>query len=118
MRKKVEEQKQFNLEEAFALWKREGKNGEYLKGQTTSECGDTEIWAFYRKEKKNEKQPDISVCKKVNDKMEEIAVLWITKNKNNDEKHLYGKTSENENLIAFFNDTKNNRPYIKAYFQE
>ena len=52
MRKKVEEKKEFNLEEAFALWKQNGKNGEYLKGRTTSECGDCEIWGFYAKEKK------------------------------------------------------------------
>lgn len=119
MRKKVEEKKEFNLEEAFALWKQTGKNGEYLKGKTTSECGDTEIWGFYRKDKKNDKQPDLSICKKVDDKMEEICVLWETKNKNNDGKHLYGKTSEKENIIAFYNeDSENNRPYIKAYFQD
>ena len=51
MRKKVEERREFNLEEAFALWKQTGKNGEYLKGKTTSECGDCEIWGFYKKEK-------------------------------------------------------------------
>ena len=80
MRKKVEEKKEFNLEEAFALWKQTGKNGEYLKGKTTSECGDCEIWGFYAKEKKNEKQPDLTICKKLDSgKMEEIAVLWATK---------------------------------------
>ena len=118
MRKKVEENKNFNLEEAFALWKQEGKNGEYLKGKTTSECGDTEIWGFFKKDKKNNKQPDLSICKKVNDKMEEIAVLWITDNKDGKGKHLYGRTTEKENLIAFYGDEKNNRPFIKAYFQE
>ena len=50
MRKKVEENKEFNLEEAFALWKQTGKNGEYLKGKTTSECGDCEIWGFSTRE--------------------------------------------------------------------
>lgn len=122
MRKKVEEKKEFNLEEAFALWKQTGKNGEYLKGKTTSECGDTEVWGFYQKDKKNDKQPDITVCKKLeNGKMEEICVLWITDNKDNKDnngKHLYGRTSEKENIIAFFGDETNNRPYIKAYFQD
>lgn len=133
MRKKVEEKKEFNLEEAFALWKQTGKNGEYLKGKTTSECGDTdiwgiytpsecgdtEIWGFYAKEKKNEKQPDLTICKKLdNGKMEEIAVLWETDNKTGTGKHLYGRTSEKENIIAFYSDGTNNRPYIKAYFQE
>ena len=120
MRKKVEETKEFNLDEAFALWRQEGKNGEYLKGKTTPECGDCEIWGFYAKEKKNEKHPDITICKKNKDeKMEEIAVLWESDNKDKKGKHLYGRTAEKENLIAFYNDDKeNNRPYIKAYFQE
>ena len=123
MRKKIEEtneKKTFELEEAFALWKQPGKNGEYLKGRTTSECGDTEIWGFYRKDKENDKQPDISICKKLdNGKMEEIAVLWISDNKDGKGKHLYGRTAEKENIIAFFNNEDiNNRPYIKGYFQE
>ena len=119
MRKKVEERREFNLEEAFALWKQTGKNGEYLKGKTTSECGDCEIWGFYKKEKQNDKQPDITICKKLeNGKMEEIAVLWETDNKNSKGKHLYGRTSEKENLIAFYGDETNNRPFIKGYFQD
>ena len=125
MRKKVEEKKEFNLEEAFALWKQTGKNGEYLKGKTTSECGDTEIWGFYDKQpdltvcKKLDKQPDLTVCKKLdNGKMEEVAVLWETDNKAGTGKHLYGRTSEKENIIAFYGDGQNNRPYIKGYFQD
>ena len=119
MRKKVEEKKEFNLEEAFALWKQTGKNGEYLKGRTTSECGDCEIWGFYAKEKKNEKQPDLTICKKLdNGKMEEICVLWETENKDKSGKHLYGRTTEKENIIAFYNKEENNRPYIKGYFQD
>lgn len=115
-----EETKTFDLEEAFALWKQNGKNGEYLKGRTTSECGDTEIWGFYRKDKENDKQPDISICKKLdNGKMEEIAVLWESDNKNGNGKHLYGRTAEKENIIAFYNSEDiNNRPFIKGYFQE
>lgn len=115
-----EEKKTFDLEEAFALWKQTGKNGEYLKGKTTSECGDTEIWGFYAKEKKTEKQPDISICKKLdNGKMEEIAVLWESENKDGKGKHLYGRTAEKENIIAFYNSEDiNNRPYIKGYFQD
>ena len=118
MRKKEETKKEFNLEEAFALWKQDGKNGEYLKGKTTSECGDCEIWGFYKKDKKNSKQPDITLCRKENEKMMEIAVLWESDNKSGTGKHLYGKTSENENLIAFYGDGTNNRPYIKGYFQD
>ena len=51
-------------------------------------------------------------------KMEEIAVLWETENKNSKGKHLYGRTSEKENLIAFYGDETNNRPFIKGYFQD
>ena len=119
MRKKEETKQEFNLEEAFALWKQTGKNGEYLKGKTTSECGDTEIWGFFAKDKKSEKQPDLTICKKLdNGKMEEIAVLWETENKNSKGKHLYGRTTEKENIIAFYGDGQNNRPYIKGYFQD
>lgn len=117
MRKK--ETKTNNLEEAFALWKQEGKNGEYLKGKTTSECGDTEIWGFFRKDKQSNKQPDISICKKLdNGKMEEICALWETVNKDGKGKHLFGRTAEKENIVAFYGDGVNNHPYIKGYFQD
>ena len=38
--------------------------------------------------------------------------------KNSKVKHLYGRTSEKENIIAFYGDETNNRPFIKAYFQD
>lgn len=118
MRKKEEVKK--SLEEAFCMWISKGKNGEYLSGKTTSECGDTEIIGFFNKDKKNYKQPDITICKRVDDKkLEEICVLWKSVSKDKTKPYLFGHTSENENIVAFYNDGKNPKaPYIKGYFKD
>lgn len=118
---KKEEKKQ-ELKEAFALWKNEGKNGKmYLTGKVKED--ETKLIAFMNTDKKNEKQPDLIVYVKPDEKTnltkdDKIASLWIQTSKNKKD-YFTGLTNDNEKLVGFISDGKNEKaPYISVYFKE
>lgn len=107
------------LESAFSLWENVGKNKkEYLTG---IDCNDHKLLGFYNTDKRNEKEPDIKVYE-LNDKNEigvNVASLWKNESKDKQVKYLSGVTSDNEKIVAFYNDdTSNNKPLIRAYFKD
>jgi len=117
--KKVEKETKKQLESAFSLWENIGKNKkEYLTGM---DCNDHKLIGFYNTEKKNDREPDVKVYE-LNDKNEigtNVASLWINESKDKKVKYLSGLTSDNEKIVAFYNDdTSNNKPLIRAYFKD
>ena len=76
-----EEKKEFDLKEAFVLWKNVAKSGkEYLSGFVNNE-EKTKLKGFFNTDKKNPKEPDIRVYTEVNDKLVEVASLWTNVDK-------------------------------------
>lgn len=110
---------EFNLKEAFVLWKNESKNKtEYLRG-FISDDKKVKITGFFNTNKKNPKEPDVRVYVMDNEgKNIEIASLWESITKNN-KRILTGSTNENEKLVAFYGkEHQEMRPYIRAYYRE
>lgn len=117
MRTKKETKKEFNLQEACVLWLQVAKSGlQYLKGH---DLNNNKVIGYFN-EKTNEKQPTIriySVDEKGN-KDKEIVTLWKTESLKKN-KYLSGYTDEKEDVIAFYNDSKNeNAPYLRVYFKD
>ena len=116
--------KEFDLKEALVLWRKEGKNGEYLTG-FVSENKDMKLIAFFNTDKKNPKEPDIRVFESIKQedgtykKSEtEVASLWTNVDKN-DKKYLTGSTNEKEKLVGWFGqEHQEMRPYVRVYFQK
>lgn len=118
MKKKTEEKKKFDLEEAFVLWLNKSKEGkEYLTGK---DLNDSKLIGFFNENKSNEKQPDIELYQVNKDgkKGDKVVSLWENESKEG-KVYLTGVTNENEKLVAFYGDKKEEkRPYIKGYFKE
>ena len=114
---KEEKKEKFDLQECFALWKHESKNNViYLTG---FDFNKNRLVAFYNK-KENDKQPTLRIydLKEDGSTGEEIITLWETKSKQ-DNIYLNGVTNENEKIIAFYGDEKDEkRPYVKGYFKK
>lgn len=128
MKKQIEEkklQKEEILEEAFVLWKNKAKSEEdYLSGNTVDAKGikDAEIKlvGYFNSRKKNPKEPDVRVytldTEGKQDK--EVCSLWENVSKN-DKRYLTGITDDKEKIIAFYNNSDNEkRPYIRAYYKQ
>lgn len=115
---KVEEKKK--QEEAFALWKKQGPNGEYYIGK---DLHNTYLIAFVNTDKKNPNEPDIRVYEQTEkgskEKKKEVCTLWVNVSKK-ETKYLSGSTSEKEKIVAYFNEDEKDekRPYIRAYFKD
>lgn len=120
---KTEEKKEFNLEEAFVLWRNKSKAGNfYLSGNTSEACGNKKLIGYFISNKQNPKEPDIRIYElnENNEKGNEIASLWENTSKT-DSRYLTGHTSDKdkEKLVAFFGkENEEARPYIRAYFKE
>ena len=118
MRKKAEEKKEFNLDEAFALWLHTSKDKkEYLRGKDLNE---NKIVGFFNTNKRNEKEPDIELYQvdEKGNKGDKVVSLWENKSKEG-RVYLSGTTNENEKIVAFYGDkTEEKRPYVKGYFKE
>lgn len=117
---KQTERKEFNLKEAFVLWKNETRKGKnILKGFTSEELDSTPLIGFFNTNKKNPKEPDIRVCTMKDGKADkEVASLWenIGKTEN---RYLKGTTDEKEKLVGWYNHNGNDKaPYIRVYFSE
>lgn len=109
---------EFNLKEAFVLWKNESKNKtEYLRGFTSDKK--VKLVGFFNTNKKNPKEPDVRVYVTDNEGKDiEVASLWESITKNN-KRILTGSTNENEKLVAFYGkEHQEMRPYIRAYYRE
>ena len=117
-----QEQIKFELEEAFVLWKQEGKNGgTYLSGFATS--NKERLIGYFNSKKENPKEPDIRVFDLNEDgqRKNEIAVLWENLDKKGG-KYLTGKTTyenvENVKLVAWYGkENQEARPFIRCYFK-
>ena len=119
MKKKTEEKKKFDLEEAFVLWLNKSKESkkEYLTGK---DLNDSKLIGFFNENKSNEKQPDIELYQinKDGKKGDKVVSLWENESKEG-KIYLTGLTNENEKLVGFYGDKKEEkRPYIKGYFKE
>lgn len=115
-----EERKEFDLEEAFVLWRNETKSKKHiLKGYTSEALGRAALVGFYNTNKKNPKEPDIRVCLVEDNKAgKEVASLWENVSPK-EVRYLTGVTDEKEKLVCFYGDEhKEARPYIRAYFRK
>lgn len=112
---KVEKEK-FNLDEVFSLWKKQSKDGkDYLTGTTKDGA---RIIGFINDKKDNTPKVRIYSTKEDGSREEEIIALWESISKQ-DNLYLSGLTNENEKIIAFYSNNKeNNRPYIKGYYKK
>lgn len=113
-----EVKQEFNLTEAFVLWKNTSKEGkDYLKGYTFNK--ETKLVGFFNGTKKNPKEPDVRVYSLVDGKQElEVAALWETTTKNG-KRILTGSTNDNEKLVAFYGkEHQEMRPFIRAYYNQ
>lgn len=124
MRKTIEKQEvkqEFNLKEAFVLWRNKAKSGDYyLSGFTSEECGSQKLVGYFVGNKKNPKEPDVRVytldAEGKQDK--EVASIWENISKN-DVRYLTGVTDDKEKLVCFYGkENEEKRPYIRAYFRE
>lgn len=111
------ENKKFNLEQAFAMWKQEGKKGPYFSGK----AGNIKLLGFYNGKKKNPKEPDIRIypCDADgNREKDAVCSLWVNTSKNG-KQYLNGEYI-GKKVTGFINkDTKGGkRPYFSVYFQE
>lgn len=116
--KKEEKKEEFNLDEAFVLWKHEGNNGVcYLTGNTPDKV---KLLGFFNNKKKNPKEPDIRIYSldENGKQSEEVCALWETESKNGN-KYLSGN-SDDDFLVAFYNDIEDNGklPYLRAYYKK
>lgn len=115
---KKEEKEKFDLQEAFVLWRKEGKGITYYTGYDLNK---NKMVAFENTTKKNEKEPDFRIYYENNEGKKEdksCCGLWYSESKKGN-KFLTGNTNENEKIIAFLgNVNEEKRPYIKAYFRK
>lgn len=113
-------EKKESLKEVFSLWERESKKGlDYLSGLTSDELGKKSLVAYYNKDKKNPKEPDVRVYVSSDDPKQEdkeVASLWSNVSKNNTQ-YYTGMTDDNERIVGFMNTSKKNEkePDIRVY---
>ena len=119
---KGEVKKEFNLTEAFVLWKNKSKNNvEYLSGKLSDEGSNVKLVGYFNTRKKNPKEPDIRIYDIDSDGSQGIEVCSLWENISKGEKrYLTGTTNDQEKIIAFYNNLKENpnRPYIRAYYKQ
>lgn len=115
-----EVKKEFNLKEAFVLWRNQSKAGAYYLSGNVSNEEKTKLVGYFNTNKKNPKEPDVRIylidCE--GNQGNEVCSLWeyISKNENS---YLSGTTDEKEKIIAFYGKKNEEaRPYIRAYYRE
>ena len=119
---KTDVKKEFNLKEAFALWRNESKQGKYyLSGYTLDDAGNkVKLLGYFNSDKENPKQPDVSVflVDAEGKRADKVASLWENVNEKG-VRYLTGTTDENEKLVAFYGkEHEELRPFIRAYYKE
>ena len=111
-----------NLEEVFALWESETKDGKtnYYTGKTSGDKS-IRLVGFINTVKKNPNQPDIQVYEQAEKGTEktQVASLWENKSKAG-KPYLGGQDNEKKKLVGFFNDNTQNGKYpsIRVYYSE
>lgn len=121
---KVEEKKEvvneFNLKEAFVLWKNKAKSGaDYLAGFTSDKK--IKLVAYFNSNKKNPKEPDIRIYSLDSEGKQdvEVADLWESVSEGKGTRYLTGSTNDREKLVCFYGkEHQEMRPYIRAYYKE
>ena len=111
------EKKQFDLEQAFAMWRNKSKEGKiYFSGKYQGE----RIIGFTNGMKKNPKEPDVRIYEideHGNMKKEELTSLWVNVSKNN-KKYLSGKL-EGKRIIGFIREKATEKqPYFSVYYSD
>lgn len=118
---KEKEVKENSMKELCILWHHKTESEvEYLSGNLSEELKYQKVIAFYNKNKKNEKEPDIRVYSLDDENKKDVQIisLWNQVSKSN-LKYLSGKTNENEDVVAFYNqDDDIKKPRIKVYLKE
>lgn len=119
--KEVETTKEFNLDEAFVLWRNTTNKGNHiLKGH---DLHGNKLIGFFNTKKTKPTQSDIKIYELnevdgKNEKGKEVCSLWETTSKK-DTQYLTGVTDENEKILAYYGKEEDEkRPYIRAYFKE
>ena len=119
--KQEEVKQEFNLKEAFVLWKQKSERtgAEYLTGKTSDEAA-VKLRAFFNTNKKSPKQPDITIY--TNDEKGErleVASLWENVSEETGKRYLTGSTNEKEKLVGFYTKVEDEkRPYIRVYYKQ
>lgn len=120
-----EEKKEFDLKEAFVLWKNVSKSGkEYLSGFVNSD-ETFRLIAYFNTDKKNPKEPDIRVYQSIKKEdgtysksEKEVASLWTNLDKK-EKKYVTGSTDEHEKLVGWFGqENQEARPYLRVYYEK
>lgn len=130
MRKTIEKQEtkevekevkqEFNLEEAFHMWKNTSRSGNiYLKGATNEELDPIQLVGYFNTNKKNPKEPDIRIFSldSENKQDKEVCSLWENISKN-EKRYLTGITDDKEKVIGFYSDENSKKPYIRVYYKQ
>lgn len=117
--KKVEEKKEFTLEQVFAMWKETSKKG---ASYFTGKCDKGYIKGFYNTNKQNPKEPDIRIYL-TNDKgdleKDVYLSLWCNTT-DNGKKYLTGKLGD-KRVVGFINakaNEENKQPYFTVYYSD
>lgn len=108
---------EFKMEQVFAMWKNQGKNG---KTYFTGKHGDVKLIGFYNTTKKNPKEPDIRVYELNQDGelTDDVFVsLWCNVSANG-KKYLSGKLDD-KRLVGFINtNASEKQPYFSVYYSD
>lgn len=105
------------LQKVFTLWKKTSKDGKkaFFSGQTEDKS--MYLTAFYNRNKKNLKEPDLRVYPQDNIK-EEYCSLWAKATKDGKKKYLSGKLRDKW-IVGFINEKATGKqPYISVYFSD
>lgn len=118
-KKTAETKKEFNMEQAFAMWKQKSKSGtDYFTGTAFDK---KKLVGFYNGKKKNPKEPDIRIYGIDGEgkaESEEFVSLWVNVSKSG-KKYLSGKLDKKK-IVGFINDKSKNAkaPYFSCYYSE
>lgn len=109
---------EFNLKEAFVLWKNKAKSGvDYLSGYT--EDKKVKLVGYFNSNKKNPKEPDIRVYLTIDGKQDmEVAALWESVSEEKGTRYLTGTTNDDEKLVGWYSKVEDEkRPHIRVYYK-
>lgn len=117
--KKETKREEFNLTEAFVLWKNKAKSGsDYLSGYESK--NKVKLVGYFNGKKENPKQPDVRVyALDAEGKQDiEVASLWDNVSEKGT-RYLTGMTNDKEKLVGWYSKEEDEkRPFIRVYYKE